>query len=127
MRYLGVDWGEKKIGLAISEGELASPLKVVQVAGLDDAVAKVVRVVKGEQIDWVVVGLPEGSSGTQATKFIKKLEAQTEVMVAVAEETLSSQDALRDMIEMGVGKGRRGQEDAYAAAIILQDFLDSQN
>ncbi len=123
MKYLGIDYGKHKIGLAISEGLTASPLMILQISGLKDAIAKVLAILKKENIDEVVVGVPEsGQSYLLVKKFIKELEKV--VVVKRAEETLSSKQALAKMIQLGLPKNKRQQEDSYAAVIILQNYLN---
>ncbi len=129
MRYLGLDYGLKKIGLATSEGQIASPLKVLDISSLADAVNKILHVIKQEQIDRVVVGVPEsGIAKSAVKKFITKLKAdlkENPVSVIEADETLSTSSAKDLMIDLGMGEKARQKEDAYAAVIILQNFLDS--
>ncbi len=125
MKYLGIDYGKRKVGLAISEGLSASPLKVVDSSGLDDALQKILHIIKGEQIDQVVIGKAEsGESRSMTEKFVKQLER--EIPVIVVEETLSSHFADQQMREMEVQKSKRGSNDAVAAAHILQEYLDSK-
>lgn len=129
MRYLGVDYGLKKVGLAMSEGQIASPFKVLEISGLNDAVSKITHVIKKENIERVVIGVPEsGQARTAVKKFINKLKEDIKnetVSVIEADETLSSSAAKNLMIDLGIGEKARQQEDAYAAVIILQQFLDS--
>ena len=129
MRYLGVDYGLKKIGLALSEGQIASPLKVLEVGGLADAVSKILQVISKEQIDRVVIGVPEsGLAKSAVKKFVSKLKIDLKdklVSVIEADETLSSSSAKNLMIDLGLSEKARQKEDAYSAAIILQNFLDS--
>lgn len=123
MKYLGVDFGLKRVGLAVSEGELASPLKVLEVKSLEALIVSMIRIIETEKIDQVVVGMPEGDTGKLVKKFIKKLQSKG-VDVVWSDETLSTQNALKYMIEMGVPKKKRRVNDAQAAAEILQQFLD---
>jgi putative transcription antitermination factor YqgF len=124
MRYLGIDYGRRKIGLALSEGRTASPLKVLEVSSLIDALNKTSQVIKSESVEVVVVGLPESGESLKITKdFIKELKKTISVMEV--EETLSSKNALEQMIKMGAPRKTREKEDAYSATIILQTFLDS--
>lgn len=129
MRYLGVDYGLKKMGLAISEGQIASPLNVLEISGLNDAVSKITNVIKQKTIGRVVVGVPEsGEARSAVKKFLSKLKADLKnetVSVIEAPETLSSNSAKELMIDLGVGKKSRQKEDAYAATIILQNFINS--
>lgn len=126
MKYLGVDYGLKKIGLAISDGQIASIYKVLNVSGLEDALRKVKEVIKKEKIEQVVIGVPEsGNSKKIVLKFIQQLSDL--ISVIKVDETLSSQNAKKLMMDLGVNKKDREKEDAYSAALILQNFLDSLN
>lgn len=125
MKYLGVDYGKRNIGLALSEGLTASSWKVVNVHGLDDARQKIKAIVVAEGIDKVVVGVPEsGESRRLAGNFIRSL-VEAGISVAEADETLSSHDAKIAMRNMGVS--RKALDDAYAAKMILQNFLDGNS
>ncbi len=125
MRYLGVDYGLKKIGLAISEGQLSSIYQVLEIDGLEDALEKVKRIIDKEKIDRVVIGKPEGKMGENVDKFIKLLKK--DIVVIETEETLSSVNAKKLMVDLNLSRKERQKEDAYAAALILQNFLDSLN
>ena len=124
VKYLGLDFGLKRVGLAISEGTLASPFKILEVNNFQDALGQVVELVSKEKIDRVVVGLPEGKISKTVIGFIKALKKQG-LDVESADETLSSQKALQQMIESDISKKGRRVNDSVAAAIILQDYLDS--
>ncbi len=125
MRYLGVDWGLKRIGLAISEGELASPLKTLQVSSLDDALNQIQKVIKSDNIDEVVVGQPEGESGKLVKKAVKAMLVRG-LLVEVVDETLSTQNAKHLMIEQNIGQKERRDDNSYSAALILQNYLDEK-
>lgn len=125
MKYLGVDFGLRRIGLATSEGNLASPLKIVETRNLDDAVSKMIQVIEAEEINQVIVGMPEGKTGQLVKKFIKTLQGKG-IDIVSADETLSSQNATSLMVEMGKPQKKRASNDAFAAALILQQFLDSK-
>lgn len=125
MKYLGIDFGLKRIGLAISEGELASAWKIVEVRNLTDAVEKISAIINVEQFDKIVVGLPEGKIGKTVIGFIKALKKKG-FDVENADETLSTKNATSLMIEMNVSKKRRSAKDDYSALLILQNFLDTR-
>lgn len=129
MRYLGLDYGLKKVGLALSEGQIASPLKVLEISSLKDAVNKISSIIDKEEIDRVVIGVPDSGQAKNAVKkFISELKINLKnelVSVIEADETLSSQSAQDLMINLDLSKEARKKEDAYAAVIILQNFLDS--
>lgn len=125
MHYLGIDFGLKRVGLASSEGTLASPLKTLEVKNSKDTIEKVVQEVKAGNFDKVVIGLPEGKMGQTVSGFIKALRKMG-LDVVDTDETLSSQEALKQMIELGISKKERSTSDAYSAAIILQNYMDTQ-
>ncbi len=122
-KYLGVDFGLKRIGLAISEGEIASPYQVVTVKNFSDGVEKILQIIKKEGFETIVVGLPEGKIGQTVVGFIKALRNKG-LEVLEADETLSSKRAITQMISDGTNKKSRKLNDDTAAAIILQDWLD---
>lgn len=123
MKYLGIDFGMKKVGLAVSEGTLATPWKVIAGKRIGDLADQVVKIARSENFDKVVVGLPEGGTGKKAQKFIDLL-LKAGLAVTSADETLTSKEALKVMIETGQGKEKRKSDDSVAAALILQNYLD---
>lgn len=127
MRYLGVDYGLRRIGLSLSEGQIASPFKVISISGLKDGLVKMEQIIKREKIDRVVVGIPEsGEASKIVKKFISSLKNRSkQVEVIETEETLSSQEAKQFMVDLGLGQEKRQEEDAYSAALILQRFLNN--
>lgn len=124
MKYLGVDFGLKRVGLAASDGLLASPLKVLTGKNVEDLTGKVKQALEKENVDMVVVGLPEGKMATMVKKFARALK-NFGVKVILSDETLSTQTAIKLMIEMGVPKRKRAINDSMAAALILQNYLDN--
>ncbi len=125
MKYLGVDWGLKRIGLALSDGELATPFISVNISGLQDGVKKIKDLVEKEDIKVLVIGLPEGKSGEMVKKTIRELR-KIGLEVIVGDETLSTQIAINEMVELKYGKKKRKDDNAMAAAIILQRYLDEK-
>lgn len=123
MKYLGVDFGLRKIGLALSEGEIATPFSLIYVKNTEDGFNKIKDIIQKQSIDTVVVGLPESGIKQTVLKFIKKLKII--IKVKIAEETLSSKSAKLEMIKLGLGRKKRIHEDAYAACVILQNYLDN--
>lgn len=113
----------RRVGLAVSEGELAAPLKIIHGFSLDDLVVKVSDVAKIEKIDKIVVGKPEGFIGRMAEVF-SDLFRKKGYEVDTSDETLSTKEAIAAMIEGGISKKDRRLPDAKAAAIILQNYLD---
>lgn len=119
MNYLGVDYGRKKIGLALGNDVLAEPYKVIKVDSFEDAVKKVLQVIQVLQVQQVVVGIAENEIAGEQIKFAKAVNAKT------FDETLSTYDAQKLSIESGISrKKRKLNEDAFAATIMLQSYLD---
>lgn len=123
MKYLGVDFGLRRVGLAVSEGELASPYKVLSGKGFKDLLKKVIKETEG--FDKVIVGMPEGKMAKIVSGFINALR-KNGLDVLEADETLSSKRALNQAIETGISKKKRKFNDKLAAAIILQNYLDNR-
>ena len=135
MRSLGLDVGDRRTGVAVSDplGILASPLLVFE--HKDDAadVEYILQLVKQYQVEIVIVGLPQsmnGSIGAQAEKvkaFTEKLKQKSSVPVEFRDERLTTVAAKRMMEESGgkkTGKRKKGEYDAAAAAVILQSYLN---
>jgi putative holliday junction resolvase len=135
-RFLGVDYGQKRIGFAVSDpgGEYAMPLCMVEVRGEDDAVRQVCRVAEESEVDGIVVGLPlnmNGSRGPAVEKtdaFVKKVASLVRVPVDTCDERLSTCSAERTLIEADLSRQKRkGLRDKLAAQIILQGYLDARS
>jgi putative holliday junction resolvase len=134
MRILAVDHGEKRIGLALSDptGTIASPLiGVKHISRMMDA-AQVANVATEHGAELIVVGQSfdeEGNpnlAGRRAAKFAEALKEQTPIPVVLWDESFSTQDARMARIELGVSRKKRaGHQDAFAAVIILQSYIES--
>jgi putative Holliday junction resolvase len=136
VRALGIDPGSKRIGLAISDrsGTIASPLMVLERTRSrqrDDA--EIARIVRDEDVEIVVVGLPvnmDGSHGASAKGAIadaRRLATVVGVPVELHDERRTTVSADRSMREAGLdGVKRREKVDKVAAAIMLQSWLDTR-
>lgn len=125
MKYLGVDFGLRHIGLAISEGELASPLKIIEVKGFKDGVEKISKFIEQEGFTQIIVGLPEGKIGQTILGFVNALK-KLGFDVMTFDETLSTRQAVALRLKSNTPRKKRRFNDATAAAIILQNYLDSR-
>lgn len=126
MFYLCIDFGLKKIGLATSTGEIASPWKILNTNNLGSTVSQIEKIVKDNKFDKIIVGLPEGQMGKNTLKFVTALR-KNKLNVKTTDETLTSKNATELMIETGVPQKKRKYQDAVAASIILQNYLDRKN
>lgn len=125
MGTLGIDFGLKKIGVAIAEGELAEPLLVIE--NRQSIARKFLEICQEYNIEKIVIGLPEGEIVADIRRFGENLAKKTHRPVVYQDETLTTKETIAKMIEAGRGrKYRREKEDAFAAALILQKYLDRQ-
>jgi putative Holliday junction resolvase len=134
MRFLAVDPGSKRIGLAISDptGTIANPLTVVEhVARLVDAAA-VAELARVHQAGLIVVGQSfdeDGKpsfEGRRSMRFAKALKSQTTIPVILWDESFTTQDARLARLQMGASRrSRSGHLDDLAATVLLQSYLDA--
>ena len=135
MRILAVDHGEKRIGLALSDDSatIASPLKVIEhVSRVIDA-AQVSDIAAQNDVKLIVVGQSfddDGNpnpAGRRAGRFADELKNQTNIPVELWDESFSTQDARSARIQIGVSRKKRaGHQDAFAAVVILQSYLEAR-
>jgi len=139
MRSLGLDIGDKRTGVAISdsEGLLAVPLSVIVSQSEEATIDDIIKLLEQHRIERIVVGLPrslDGSLGPQADKvtaFAEKLSLRAKrsnlnVDIQLWDERFSSVAAEKLMVRAGTKKNKRNEHrDALAATFILQGFLDS--
>ncbi len=133
MRIMGVDFGDARVGLALSDPTefLAGGIGYVCVKGVNSAVEAVAEKVKEHDVKLVVCGLPVNMNGTCGEKvnkvkaFADKLSEQTGVKVEFVDERLTTVMAHSFMNQTGThGKKRKQSVDTLSAQIILQTFLD---
>ena len=134
MRVLAVDFGEKRIGLAVSDdaGRIVVPVGSVSRTNDARAAADVAHAAKEREVARLVVGLPRNLDGTEgllarrARNFARRLSDASGLPVDLHGEALTSADAERDLRAAGVPAGRRAAaRDAEAAAVLLRDWLAS--
>ena len=135
-RVLGIDYGERRIGLALSDpmGIIAKPFKTIDRKKTTDYISEILNTSKEKNANIIVVGLPLTLRGKQSKqtkivqKFIEELTQLGKIPVVPVDERLSSIAAIKSLQEQGVKTGyEKGRVDETAAAIILQEYLDSQS
>jgi len=135
MRYLAIDYGEKHIGLAICDpGEMiASPLSVLT-GRQENLIAKIADIIKFENAEAVVLGLPlnmDDTAGYQAKRvhnFAERMKQHIDIPIYLHDERLSSFDAEKRLAGVGLTRKKKKKHlDAVAAASILQSFLDEKH
>jgi len=135
-RTLAIDWGDRRIGLAVSDelGMLASPAGVVtRRAGKRPPIAELLRQADALRVDAIIFGLPINSDGNETPRSIEvrevasKLAARTDRPVRLVDERFTTAAALRTVREQGGStRGRKGDVDALAAAILLEQVLQAE-
>lgn len=135
MRTLGIDFGERRIGLALSDagGRFALPLTTIVRTSDAKAIADIVELARREEVTRLVVGEPRGLDGLQGTaaaraqRFAEQLGRAAGLPVLLVDEALTSVEAERRLREAGLDPRRdRMRLDAVAAQILLQEQLDSE-
>ncbi|OGM09151.1 hypothetical protein A2159_03625 [Candidatus Woesebacteria bacterium RBG_13_34_9] len=127
MRLLGIDYGQRKIGLAVGDidSKLAEPLSVIYFKSVEEILNKLGKLVRTEQVERIVLGISEGKMAQETVNFGKKLEEKTKISVIFCDETLTTKTAQKLAIDANIGRKRRkDMEDAYSACLILQEYLD---
>ena len=123
MNYLGIDYGDKHIGIAQSSGTIATGLLSVPTA---EAISRIKQLVEKNDIDCCVIGLPSGSMKKQVEAFSKQLHTAIPIKIILWDETLSSFSARESLSATNLStKNRKNKEHQVAAAAILQSYLDS--
>ena len=138
MTVVGLDFGERRIGVAVSDprGVAARPLRVIErsaTGGLAADIGRIREIVEARKVERLVVGLPlnmDGSAGPaarRARRFANQLARETGLEVMLQDERLSTTQAERSLLFADASRARRRElRDAVAAALILQAYLDSQ-
>ena len=134
MRYLAIDPGEKKIGLAVSDllGVVARPLEVLAHVSTPSDVQRIAAIASAHEVDVILVGAPlgEGEEAGMALRRAERLAAAlrtaTQRPVWLCDESGSTAEAREARLAAGHRrKSRRTADDAVAAAVILQTYLDT--
>jgi len=134
MRYLAIDYGDKRTGLAICDAAetIVSPLTVIH--GQKDLLKKIADVVETESVEVIVLGLPlnmDDSQGPQAKrifKFADQLKAHIDIPVHFQDERLSTFGAEEKLAAADFTRGKKKRRlDAVAAAQILEAFLEQKD
>ena len=133
---MGVDPGEKRVGIALSDedGAIASPHTTLAVKSNDDAAARIAAlVVEHAPIAEIVIGLPieargtEGLAAKRARALADRVARATSLRVVLWDERATSQEASRALSAMGLSsREQRGKVDRVAAAVLLQSYLDAR-
>ena len=135
MKAIGLDYGERRIGVAAGDplGLTAQPLVVIERTSVAADTARIADIVRRRGADTIVVGLPlqmDGSMGSQARRvrrFALRLGREIGLPVVLWDERLSTAEAERSLLAAGERRSdRRAVRDSVAAAVVLQSYLEAQ-
>jgi putative Holliday junction resolvase len=121
-KTLAIDVGTKKIGLALSYATLAQPFRII--ANTQSVVQEIQDICQEEQVEQILVGISEGKSAQLARDFAALLQSSINLPLTMTDETLTTQEAI-EKIQQVKGKLSRMDDDHIAAAIFLQEWIDS--
>lgn len=132
MRYLGLDLGTKTLGVAITDktGTISSPYETIKFSNINEAIDKVLNIIKDKEIDEIALGLPKnmdnslGFASQRSLDFKKELESKTDIKINLVDERLSTMEAESYLIGEGMRREKRKKViDAVAASVILDTFI----
>jgi len=134
-KYLGVDYGDKRTGLAECDpsGFLASGICTISEGGMNKTAIRVAREAEERSCKKIVVGLPKNMDGSEGPRadvvkaFVELLRTHTEIEIDFFDERMSTMVAYRFLGETGTfGKARKNAVDTLSAEIILQGYIDRE-
>ena len=128
MKSIGIDYGERRIGIAVSDpdGKIAFPRGIIIHKSINATIRKIINTIKAEHIENIIVGLPVGLDGRQTKQtaivksFVAQLAKQTDMPIVLENEMFTT----RIPAETGIAKDHI---DASSAALLLQSYLDKRN
>ena len=132
MRYLGLDLGTKTLGVAITDktGTISSPYETIKFSNINDAIDKVLNIIKDKEIDEIALGLPKnmdnslGFASQRSLDYKKELASKTDIKINLVDERLSTMEAESYLIGEGMRREKRKKViDAVAASVILDTFI----
>ena len=133
MKLLGIDYGQKRIGLAVARGGMAFPFKTLVKDSRDKLFSELLGIIKSEGVEGIVLGLPLDMEGAQTLttrqvlNFRDSLARRTELPIHMVNEALTSFDARDRLREAGVpARKQKEMLDQMAAVCILEIYLGNQ-
>jgi putative holliday junction resolvase len=133
-RILGVDPGEKRVGIAVGdvEGNLLKPLKVINHESRASDANQIILIAQEQKAELILIGAALGSDGEEtpasrkADRLAEEIRSRTELPVILWDESGSTKEAQELKRTLGVSKKKRaGHQDATAAAILIEDYVES--
>lgn len=133
MKILGIDYGQKRVGLAMAQGAVAFPFRTLEKTTRDRLFSDLLTIIESEKVEAIVLGLPldmndeETLTTRQTLNFRDSLARRTSLPIHLVNEALTSFDAGQRLCEAGVPQHRHKEMiDQMAAVCILETFLRNQ-
>ncbi len=124
--FLGIDYGRKKIGLSVSQGFIAEPLKTLYMRNYAVVIKEITKICREKKIQKIILSYPEGQIVDEVKKLARDLKKQTALPLVFWDETLTTKQSRKIMFASGKPKFKRKKEEhQISAALLLQDYLDS--
>lgn len=125
-KTLAIDFGTKRIGLAVSIATLADPLKII--ANDEKTFSNLKEVIQEENVKQILLGLSEQTMAEKIKEFAKQLKKEIGLPIIFYDETLSSKETHIKINNSHMKKSKKRQPiDHYAASHFLQEWIDTQN
>ncbi len=132
-RFLGIDYGERNIGLALGHNNLTMPIKTVSNKTDRDAIFEINKVIIENKVGNIVIGIPLTAEGKETKeslvvrRFAKNLKTITKRPVIFQNEFGTSKNALKEAISLDVSQKKRRANDHLAATLILKTFFEENS
>jgi len=127
MKYLGIDFGLKHLGISLAEGPLAQPLSQITYQSFSQAINALNKLCQDHQIKAIVIGLPEGKLASKVKIFAKKITLANNLPVYFQDETLTTKEAQLKLLAANAPLKKRKLDHQAAATLILQAYLDESD
>lgn len=136
MKILGIDYGDKRIGLALSDalGMMAHGRGIIQQISLEETLDKILDIIQTEGVKKVVVGLPKrldntiGARAKIVLEFVEKLKSLTDVSVITWDERLTTVQAEKILVDTGLSREKKRKHlNTVSAQLILQSYLQASS
>ncbi len=121
MKILALDYGKARVGVAFATGKIAEPIKVLP--HNEKLFDQIIQFVLDWEIEKLIIGLSENTMAVETKAFGVKLSTKINIPIIYQDETLSSYQVRNKLKQLPLKK-RQGPIDHYAAAVILQNYLD---
>ena len=121
MQIVAIDYGKKRVGVAVSEGIFAQKLTTIH---KNEIIMWLGHYIKKHDVSKIILGMPQGYLANEVNTFGNTLGHTFKLPVIYQDETLSSYKGQKDLVQFGSSKKARKDDDAHAAVVILQSYLD---